>query len=196
MSYLVDNTGVSNLFEYMVSTTSLCEIHLCKLILSLSHKLVCSMEDNLLLVDMFLIVMFISLLTPSHSSCLYIQGTSSVYSSHIQLSNHLISIIILIIKLRFSFDHRQSLLCYLLSFLILVLNYCLRKILTWYQSYTKFLQKLGGLYFVTQNGACGLRAQHTRRPISIMLIEIMIYPQIHKTIIHPWLTLMPNNREE
>ena len=51
------------------------------------------MEDNPLLVDMFLVVMFISLLTPSHSSFLYIQAllvciqssdiTTSIIHSHI-----------------------------------------------------------------------------------------------------------------
>ncbi len=107
MSCLVDNTRVSNLLEHMVSTTSLYEIHLCKLMLSSSHKPLCSMEDNPPLVDMCWVVILISCVTPNHSSCLYIQDTSSVYSSHIQLSNYLlfnylisnylISIIILII---------------------------------------------------------------------------------------------------
>ena len=63
MSCLIDNTGVSNSFMHMVSTTqelasnlstSLYEIHLVILILS------CTMENNPLLMDMCVVVMLIS----------------------------------------------------------------------------------------------------------------------------------------
>lgn len=92
MSYLVDNTGVSNLLEHMVSKTYLYEIHLWKLILSSSHKLLCSMEDNPPSVDMCWVVILISCVTSRHIGCPYIQAPSMMYSS-----NYLISIIILII---------------------------------------------------------------------------------------------------
>lgn len=59
MSCLVDNTGESNLFKNIMSTTSLHEIYLYKLILSSSHKFLCSMEDNPLLVDMCIVLMLI-----------------------------------------------------------------------------------------------------------------------------------------
>ena len=94
MSYLVDNTGVSNLLEHVVSTTYLYEIHLCKLILSSSHRILCSMEDNPYLVDMCWVVILISYLTSRHISFPYIQAHSMMYSSNYPLSNHLISILI------------------------------------------------------------------------------------------------------
>ena len=50
----VYNIGVSILFKHMVSTTSLHEIHLVILILSLMHIHSCTMED------VFLVVMLIS----------------------------------------------------------------------------------------------------------------------------------------
>ena len=131
----------------MLSTTSLYEIHLCILILSLLHVHSCTMEDNPLLVDMCLVVMFFSLLTPSHSNCLHIQALLvCIKSSDIQLSNYPI-IWYPIIWYPFSFDHHLSLLCYLLSFLILALNYYLKKILIWYQSYTKFLHVIRAIGF-------------------------------------------------
>lgn len=131
MSCHVDNTVVCTPIEHMLYTSSLYEIHLCILILSLLHVHSCTMEDNPLLVDMWLVVMLISLLTSSHINCLYIQGTSMMYSSNHLISNYLIN--------PFPFDHSLSLLCYLLSFQILAFHSCFRQILTWYQSYTKFL---------------------------------------------------------
>ena len=76
MSCLVDNTRVSNSFmhmmsttqelalefKHMVSTTCLYKIHFVILILSLMYIHSCTMEDNPLLVDTFLVVILISLL--------------------------------------------------------------------------------------------------------------------------------------
>ena len=73
MNFHVDNIVVCTLIERMLSTTSLYEIHIYILILSLLHVHSCTMEDNPLLVDMCLVVMLISLLTPSYISCLYIE---------------------------------------------------------------------------------------------------------------------------
>ena len=103
MSCLVDNTGVRNLIKHMVSTTSLYEIHLCKLILLSLHKFLCSMEDNPFMVDMCLVVEPISSLTPSHSRCL---GTSSVYYTSdihsnivIMIIHHLVHIVLCLVLL-------------------------------------------------------------------------------------------------
>ena len=92
MSCHVDNIVICTQIEHILSATSLYEIHLCIFILSLFHVHSFAMEDNPLLVDMCLVVMLIACMNPRHISCLYMQGTSMMYSY-----NYLISIIILII---------------------------------------------------------------------------------------------------
>ena len=74
MSYLVDNIGVNNLFKHIVSTTSLYEINLVILILTFLYIHSCTMEDNPLLMDVCLVVILITLLTPSHFRYLYTQA--------------------------------------------------------------------------------------------------------------------------
>ena len=92
MSCLVNNIGVSNLFEHKVSKTSLYEIHVCKLILSSSHKLLFSMEDNPPLVEMCWVVILIHCVTSRHIGCPYIHAPSMI---HYPLSNYMINPIII-----------------------------------------------------------------------------------------------------
>ena len=59
MSCHVDNIVACTIIEHMFSTTSVYEIHLYILILSLLHVHSCTMEDNPLLVDMCLVVSYL-----------------------------------------------------------------------------------------------------------------------------------------
>ena len=78
MSFHVDNTIVCTPIEHMLSTTSLYEIHLDILIHSLLYVHSWTMEDSPLLVDMCLVVMFISCMTPRHISCIYIHTVGNI----------------------------------------------------------------------------------------------------------------------
>ena len=73
LSCNVDNKKYTTLFQHMVSTILFCMSHPCRFILSSSHLLPCSMEDNPYLVDMCLVLGLINMLIPMYLRGLYIQ---------------------------------------------------------------------------------------------------------------------------